>query len=46
MTWTLVIHGGAGKLDSEMVSPEQDAGARAGLSNALDVGSKLLDGDG
>ena len=42
MTWTLVIHGGAGKLDSEMVSPEQDAGARAGLSNALDAGSKVL----
>ncbi|MGC5799965.1 isoaspartyl peptidase/L-asparaginase family protein [Sphingomonas sp. NFX23] len=47
MTWTLVIHGGAGKLDSEMVSPEQDAGARAGLSRALDVGSKVLaDGGG
>ncbi len=42
MTWTLVIHGGAGKLDSEMVSPEQDAGARAGLSRALEVGSKVL----
>jgi beta-aspartyl-peptidase (threonine type) len=42
MTWTLVIHGGAGKLDSEMVSPEQDAGARAGLSNALDAGSAVL----
>ncbi|RKE43751.1 MULTISPECIES: isoaspartyl peptidase/L-asparaginase [unclassified Sphingomonas] len=42
MTWTLVIHGGAGKLDSEMVSPEQDAGARAGLSRALDIGSKAL----
>lgn len=47
MTWTLVIHGGAGKLDSEMVSPEQDAGARAGLSRALDTGSKVLaDGGG
>ena len=47
MTWTLVIHGGAGKLDSEMVSPEQDAGARAGLSRALDAGSKVLaDGGG
>ena len=44
MTWTLVIHGGAGKLDSEMVSPEQDAGARAGLSRALDIGSKVLGG--
>jgi len=42
MTWTLVIHGGAGKLDSEMVSPEQDAGARAGLSRALDTGSAVL----
>ncbi|PTW46682.1 beta-aspartyl-peptidase (threonine type) [Sphingomonas faeni] len=47
MTWTLVIHGGAGKLDSEMVSPEQDTGARAGLSRALNTGSKVLaDGGG
>lgn len=42
MTWTLVIHGGAGKLDAEMVSPDQDAGARAGLSRALDAGSAVL----
>jgi beta-aspartyl-peptidase (threonine type) len=46
MTWTLVIHGGAGKLDSEMVSPEQDSGARAGLSRALDAGSAVLAGGG
>jgi beta-aspartyl-peptidase (threonine type) len=42
MTWTLVIHGGAGKLDGEMVSAEQDSGARAGLSRALDAGSTVL----
>jgi len=46
MTWTLVLHGGAGKLDSEMVSPEQDKGARAGLGRALDAGSSVLAGGG
>lgn len=44
--WTLVIHGGAGKLDREMLSAEQDSGARAGLSRALDAGSAVLAGGG
>jgi len=44
--WTLVIHGGAGKLDREMLSAEQDSGARAGLSRALDAGSAVLSGGG
>ncbi|MEG8021316.1 isoaspartyl peptidase/L-asparaginase family protein [Sphingomonas aerolata] len=44
--WTLVIHGGAGKLDREMLSAGQDSGARAGLSRALDAGSAVLSGGG
>lgn len=44
--WTLVIHGGAGKLDREMLSAEQDSGARAGLSRALDAGAAVLAGGG
>jgi len=44
--WTLVIHGGAGKLDREMLSAEQDSGARAGLSRALDAGAAVLSGGG
>ena len=44
--WTLVIHGGAGKLDREMLSADQDSGARAGLSRALDAGSAVLSGGG
>jgi beta-aspartyl-peptidase (threonine type) len=44
--WTLVIHGGAGKLDREMLSAEQDSGARAGLSRALDAGTAVLAGGG
>ena len=29
--WTLVIHGGAGIINRGVLTPEQDAGARAGL---------------
>ncbi len=44
--WTLVIHGGAGTLTRETLTPEQDAGARAGLSAALDAGATVLAGGG
>jgi beta-aspartyl-peptidase (threonine type) len=40
--WTLVIHGGAGIIERSRVTPEQEAGARAGLDAALDAGSKVL----
>ena len=46
MTWTLMIHGGAGRLTPEMLTPEQHAGARAGLGRALDAGSAVLVGGG
>src|SRR5262245_51107849 len=44
--WTLVIHGGAGIIERGRVSPEQEAGVRAGLDAALDAGSKVLEAGG
>ncbi|RVT43925.1 isoaspartyl peptidase/L-asparaginase family protein [Sphingobium algorifonticola] len=43
--WTLVIHGGAGSMARDHMSQAEDAGARAGLSAALDAGAAIL-GDG
>ncbi|OYY91236.1 MAG: isoaspartyl peptidase/L-asparaginase [Sphingomonas sp. 28-66-16] len=40
--WTLMIHGGAGRLTPEMLTPAQSAGARVGLAAALEAGSALL----
>ncbi|MBA4041286.1 MAG: isoaspartyl peptidase/L-asparaginase [Sphingobium sp.] len=40
--WTLMIHGGAGQLHRDTLSPEQSAGARAGLDAALDAGAAIL----
>ena len=40
--WTLLIHGGAGSMVRGKLSAEQDEGARAGLSRALDAGSAVL----
>ena len=40
--WTLVIHGGAGTMDRDRITPEQDAAYRAALSAALDAGSAIL----
>jgi beta-aspartyl-peptidase (threonine type) len=44
--WTLVIHGGAGIIQRDKVTPEQEAGVKAGLEGALDAGSKVLDAGG
>ena len=44
--WTLLVHGGAGSMVRGKLSPEQDAGARAGLGNALDAGSAVLANNG
>ena len=46
MSWSLVLHGGAGSIERHRLTPEQDAGARAGLSRALDVGAAILSGGG
>lgn len=40
--WTLVIHGGAGIITRGVLTPEQDAGARAGLTHALEAGGAVL----
>ncbi len=40
--WTLVIHGGAGTIERDKLTPEQDRDIRAALGRALDAGSKVL----
>jgi len=44
--WSLVIHGGAGVMSRDKVTPEKDAAARAGLTQALDAGSAVLEKGG
>jgi beta-aspartyl-peptidase (threonine type) len=40
--WTLLIHGGAGVMRRAEMTPETDAAYRAGLTEALEAGSKVL----
>ena len=40
--WSFAIHGGAGTIARENMSPEQDAAYRAALQQALDAGSSVL----
>jgi L-asparaginase / beta-aspartyl-peptidase len=40
--WSLIIHGGAGVLSRDKITPEKDAEIRAALTRALDAGSKIL----
>ncbi len=40
--WALVIHGGAGTLERERMTPERDAEIRAALNAALETGSAVL----
>ncbi|RYD95066.1 MAG: isoaspartyl peptidase/L-asparaginase, partial [Sphingomonadales bacterium] len=44
--WTLVIHGGAGTIQKDKITPEQEASVRAGLEAALAAGSKVLEAGG
>lgn len=44
--WTLVIHGGAGTIARESMTPAQDAEIRAALTGALAAGSAVLDRGG
>ena len=46
MTWTLLIHGGAGGMARGTLSPEQDRAARAGLHAALEAGAAVLKAGG
>lgn len=42
LKWAIVIHGGAGSMSRDKISPELDAGYRKILSEALDTGKKVL----
>jgi len=42
MNWTLVIHGGAGRITPEVIGADADRGAREGLGRALDAGAAVL----
>ncbi|MCH4893071.1 isoaspartyl peptidase/L-asparaginase [Sphingomonas sp. SFZ2018-12] len=44
--WTLVIHGGAGVIERERITPEQDKAVRAALDQALVAGSAVLERGG
>ncbi len=46
MRWTLVLHGGAGQMTRDTVTPAQAEGARAALGRALDAGAAVLAADG
>lgn len=45
-SWTLVIHGGAGSMERGKIVPERETLLRAGLTQALDAGSVVLDKGG
>jgi beta-aspartyl-peptidase (threonine type) len=44
--WRLVIHGGAGVIERERMTPQEDEAIRAALGRALDAGSAILSGGG
>lgn len=45
-SWSIAIHGGAGTLEREKITPEKDAEIRAALNAALAEGSKILKAGG
>ncbi|KAB7648385.1 isoaspartyl peptidase/L-asparaginase family protein [Polymorphobacter fuscus] len=44
--WSLVIHGGSGRMTRPTMTADAEAGFRAGLATALAVGSAILDSGG
>jgi L-asparaginase / beta-aspartyl-peptidase len=42
-SWSLVVHGGAGQIMRDRISPAQDADIRAALAQALAAGGALLE---
>jgi beta-aspartyl-peptidase (threonine type) len=44
--WSLAVHGGAGVILRENLTPEQDAAIRAAIVRALDAGEAVLAGGG
>jgi beta-aspartyl-peptidase (threonine type) len=46
MSWTLMLHGGAGQMTHDTLTPAQVEGAEAALGRALDAGAAVLSADG
>jgi beta-aspartyl-peptidase (threonine type) len=46
MSWTLMLHGGAGQMTRETLTPAQVEGAEAALGRALDAGAAVLAAEG
>ena len=44
--WAVVLHGGAGVIERSSMTPEAEAGYRAGIREALDAAAKVLDKGG
>jgi beta-aspartyl-peptidase (threonine type) len=44
--WKIVVHGGAGVMERDRITPEQDRDIRAALANALELGSGILSAGG
>ncbi|QDH74429.1 isoaspartyl peptidase/L-asparaginase family protein [Brevundimonas sp. M20] len=44
--WSFAIHGGAGVIERDSLTPEQDAAYRAALHRALEVGQAILSSGG
>ena len=44
--WALVLHGGAGVIERSSMTPEAEAGYRAGIKEALDAAAAVLDKGG
>ncbi len=45
-SWSIAIHGGAGTIERDRITPEKDAEIRAALNKALAEGSKILKAGG
>jgi beta-aspartyl-peptidase (threonine type) len=46
MNWTLMLHGGAGQMTRDTLTPAQVEGAEAALGRALDAGAAVLAAEG
>jgi L-asparaginase / beta-aspartyl-peptidase len=44
--WAIVMHGGAGVIERATMDPKTEAAYRAGLTEAIEAGAKVLDGGG
>jgi len=46
MNWRLVVHGGAGVIERDRITPSEEQAIRAALGRALDAGAAILAGGG